>query len=115
PDGRQETARGRDHPDLRRGSRRMICPMLSALKPTDDRGNPVDRECIYENCRFFNVELRDCNLMVASRAMMKMAETGPSAAPGPPTVALADMERRFTEVARGLLQSSMEVQEIVRQ
>ena len=47
----------------------MICPMLSALKPTDDNGNPVDRECIYENCRFFNIEVRDCTLMMASRAM----------------------------------------------
>ncbi len=87
----------------------MICPMLSALKPTDDNGNPVDRECIYEDCRFFNQTQRDCNLMMASRAMLKMAEQGPA-----PT-ALADMERRFTDVGRGLLQSSMEMQEIVRQ
>ncbi len=94
----------------------MICPMLSALKPTDDNGNPVDRECIYENCRFFNIELRDCNLIMASRAMLKMAEQGPpAAAPGVPPAALADLERRFTEVGRGLLQSSMEVQDIIHQ
>jgi Tfp pilus assembly protein PilF len=94
----------------------MICPMLLALKPTDDNGNAVDRECIYENCRFFNIELRDCNLMVASRSMLKMAEQGPQvAAPGLPPTALADMERRFNEVGRGLLHSSIEVQDIVRQ
>jgi len=94
----------------------MICPMLSALKPTDDNGNPVDRECIYENCRFFNVKVRDCNLMMASRAMLKMAEQGPpAAAPGPPPAALADMEKRFTEVGKGLLHSSMEMQQLVQQ
>jgi len=93
----------------------MICPMLSALKPTDDNGRPVDRECIYENCRFFNLELRDCNLMVASRAMLKMAADGPPAqAPGAPPAALTDMEKRLTEVGRGLLHSSMEVQSIVQ-
>jgi Tfp pilus assembly protein PilF len=94
----------------------MICPMLSALKPTDDNGHPVDRECIYENCRFFDTQKRDCNLMLASRAMLKMSEEGPRAtASGPSPTALTDMERRFTEVGRGLLQSSMEMQEIVRQ
>ena len=94
----------------------MICPMLSALKPTDDNGNPVDRECIYENCRFFNIEVRDCNLMMASRAMLKMAEQGPpAAAPGVPPAALADMEKRFTEVGKGLLHSSMEMQQLVQQ
>ncbi len=94
----------------------MICPMLSALKPTDDNGNPVDRECIYENCRFFNIEVRDCNLMMASRAMLKMAGQGPpSASPGVPPAALADMEKRFTEVGKGLLHSSMEMQQLVQQ
>ena len=94
----------------------MICPMLSALKPTDDSGLPVDRECIYENCRFFNLELRDCNLMVASRAMIKVAtQTPQTLSPGLSPAALADMEKRLTDVGRGLLQSSMEVQEVVRQ
>src|SRR5882672_8907444 len=93
----------------------MICPMLSALKPTDDNGRPVDRECIYENCRFFNTQQRDCNLMMASRAMLKMAEQGPQAAAGFSPAALADMERRLTDVGKGLLHSSMEVLEVVRQ
>ena len=94
----------------------MICPMLSALKPTDDNGNPVDRECIYENCRFFNIPQRDCNLMMASRAMLDMAHQAPP--PAPPSLsptALADMERRLTDVGKGILHSSMEVQEVVRQ
>src|SRR3989449_7742459 len=94
----------------------MICPMLSALKPTDDHGNPVDRECIYDNCRFFNQQQRDCNLMMASRAMLKMAEQGPqAAAPGLSPTALTDLERRLTDVGKGLLHSSMEVQEVIRQ
>src|SRR5436309_1866218 len=94
----------------------MICPMLSALKPTDENGHPVDRECIYENCRFFNQQQRDCTLMMASRAMLKMAEQGPqAAAPGLSPSALTDMERRLTDVGKGILHSSMEVQEVVRQ
>ncbi|OLE65377.1 MAG: hypothetical protein AUG03_05010 [Acidobacteria bacterium 13_1_20CM_2_68_14] len=93
----------------------MICPMLSALKPTDDHGNPVDRECIYDNCRFFNQQQRDCNLMMASRAMLKMAEQGPqAAAPALSPTALTDMERRLTDVGKGLLHSSMEVIEVIR-
>jgi len=93
----------------------VICPMLSALKPTDDHGNPVDRECIYDNCRFFNQQQRDCNLMMASRAMLKMAEQGPqAAAPALSPTALTDMERRLTDVGKGLLHSSMEVIEVIR-
>ena len=51
----------------------LICPMLTALEPTDEAGQPVDRECIYERCRFFNLEQRDCNLMLGSRAMERLA------------------------------------------
>jgi Tfp pilus assembly protein PilF len=96
----------------------MICPMLSALMPTDENGQPVNRECIYEECRFFNVEQRDCNLMMASRAMLRVAELGapqPAAAPEVSAAALADMERRLTDVGKGLLQSSLEVQDVVQQ
>jgi tetratricopeptide (TPR) repeat protein len=96
----------------------MICPMLSALKPTDENGQPVNRECIYEECRFFNVEQRDCNLMLASRAMLLVAAQGapqPGAAPGVSGAALADMERRLTHLGKGLLQSSLEVQGVVRE
>ncbi len=95
----------------------MICPMLSALKPTDENGRPVNRECIYEECRFFNVEQRDCNLMMASRAMLLVA--GPDAprpaAAGVSGAELADMERRLTDLGRGLLQSSLEVQSVVQE
>ncbi len=52
----------------------MICPMLSALKPVDQQGRPVNRECIFEGCRFFNTKQRDCNLMLGSRAMIQAAE-----------------------------------------
>lgn len=96
----------------------MICPMLSALKPTDENGQPVNRECIYEECRFFNVEQRDCNLMMASRAMLLWAgrdTSRPAAAAGASGAELADMERRLNDLGRGLLQSSLEVQGVVRE
>lgn len=52
----------------------LICPMLTALEPVDASGRPVNRECIYERCRFFNLEQKDCNLMLGSRAMARLAE-----------------------------------------
>jgi Tfp pilus assembly protein PilF len=103
----------------------MICPMLSALKPADDYGHPVNRECIYEECRFFSLEKRDCNLMMASQAMLRMAEAGPprDAASGGDGAAQAealrgrveDLDRRLGEVRRDLLQSSLELQGVVRE
>jgi tetratricopeptide (TPR) repeat protein len=94
----------------------MICPMLSALKPTDENGQPVNRECIYEECRFFNREQRDCNLMMASRAMLHMAAPGPvPATPGVTGADLQDMERRLTDLGKGLLHSNLEVQGVVRE
>lgn len=96
----------------------MICPMLSALKPTDENGQPVNRECIYEECRFFNVEQRDCNLMMASRAMLLVAGPGaprPGTPPGGTGTELVDMERRLTELGKGLLHSNLEVQSVVRE
>ena len=51
----------------------LICPMLTALEPTDEAGRPVDRECIYERCRFFNLDQKDCNLMLGSRSMARLA------------------------------------------
>ncbi len=92
--------------------------MLSALKATDDSGAPVNRECIYEECRFFNVEQRDCNLMMASRAMLQAAQQGGArgaASSEAPPAALVDMERRLTDLGRGLLHSSLEVQGVVRE
>jgi Tfp pilus assembly protein PilF len=96
----------------------MICPMLSALKPIDDNGQPVNRECIYEECRFFNVEQRDCTLMMASRAMLLVAAPGApraASAPGATSAELLDMERRLTDLGKGLLHSSLEVQGVVRE
>src|SRR6185503_12032981 len=94
----------------------MICPMLSALKPTDENGQPVNRECIYEECRFFNTEQRDCNLMMASRAMLHMAAPGTAPkGPGVTGTDLQDMERRLTDLAKGLLHSNLEVQGVVRE
>jgi Tfp pilus assembly protein PilF len=62
--------------------------MLTALEPVDEAGRPVDRTCIYERCRFFNLDRKDCNLMLGSRAMADLAakaEAGP--APDPELVA----------------------------
>ncbi|HEU4402557.1 MAG TPA: tetratricopeptide repeat protein [Candidatus Polarisedimenticolia bacterium] len=97
-----------------------ICPMLSALKPTDDNGQAVNRECIYEQCRFFSLEQRDCNLMLASRAMIQTARDAASRpATGGPGSADAsvgvDLDRRVTEVGKDLLHSSLEVQGVVRE
>ena len=93
----------------------MICPMLSALKPTDDAGRPVNRECIYEECRFFNVAQRDCNLMMASRAMLRMAEKGPETGASAQAAPFAEMDRRLTSVGKDLWHSSLEVQGVVRE
>jgi tetratricopeptide (TPR) repeat protein len=118
----------------------MICPMLSALKPTDEQGNPVNRECIREECRFYNLEQRDCNLMLASTAMFRAADdvarvaagaaaaaaaaaqgaaagaaVGGAVADSGATAAVADLDRRLTGVGKDLLHSSLEVQGVVRE
>ncbi len=102
----------------------VLCPMLTALKPTDDNGQPVNRECIYEQCRFFNLEARDCGLMMASRAMLRMAEenTARSASSPDPVSALAaaveattELDRRIMAVGKDLLHTSLEVQGVVRE
>jgi len=93
----------------------MICPMLSALKPVDDHGNPVNRECIYEECRFFDRELRDCSLMVASHAMLDLARRGaPAQAAGEASIG-PELDRRFNDVRKDLLTSALEVQGVVRE
>lgn len=92
----------------------VLCPMLTALKPIDDAGREVNRECIYEQCRFFHLEKRDCSLMMASRAMLQLAEEGahPSPQAGTPP---ADFERRLTDMGKDLLHSALEVQGVVRE
>ena len=60
-----------------------ICPMLSALPPVDQDGQPVNRECIYEQCRFFDLERRDCNLLMGSRGSIRLAEEA-ATRPGSP-------------------------------
>jgi Tfp pilus assembly protein PilF len=91
--------------------------MLSALKPEDDAGEPIDRECIYERCRFFNLDQRDCTLMMGSQAMLRMADEGSRPSPpvddaAPPSI---DLERRLDEVGRDLRQVSEEIQGRVRE
>ena len=95
----------------------ILCPMLTALKPVDDAGQPVNRECIYEQCRFFDLGKRDCTLMMASRAMLRMSEEAaarpPQAqAPAPPAL---DLERPLTEMKKDLFASSLELQGVVRE
>src|SRR5260221_3206179 len=85
----------------------LLCPMLTALKPTDDAGAPVNRECIYEQCRFFHLEKRDCSLMMASRAMLQMADdttrAGAAGRAPPP-----DFQRRLTHLGKDLLQTPLQ-------
>src|SRR5260221_7899260 len=85
----------------------LLCPMLTALKPTDDAGAPVNRECIYEQCRFFHLEKRDCSLMMASRAMLQMADdttrAGAAGVAPPP-----DFKRPLNHIGEHLLQSALE-------
>jgi tetratricopeptide (TPR) repeat protein len=48
--------------------------MLSALPPVDGTGRPVDRECLYDGCRFYSRDERDCGLEVAGRATARLLE-----------------------------------------
>jgi tetratricopeptide (TPR) repeat protein len=52
----------------------IVCPMLSALPPVDATGQPVDRECLYDGCRFYSRAEKDCGLAVAGRATARLAE-----------------------------------------
>jgi Tfp pilus assembly protein PilF len=96
-----------------------ICPMLSALPPVDDSGQSVNRECIYEGCRFFDTTQRDCGLMMASRAMVRMAreaaERPAATTTGAPGATPADLERPLNEVRRDLLNVTLETQGVVRE
>src|SRR5262249_51731890 len=55
------------------GMTRPICPMLQALPPTDAAGQPVNRECLLEPCRFYDGEARDCGLSIAAAASGRAA------------------------------------------
>jgi tetratricopeptide (TPR) repeat protein len=93
----------------------MICPMLSALQPVDDYGHPVNRECIYEECRFFDLERRDCTLMLASRAMIQAAAETAGREAAPPSPAGPGLEGALTDLRKDLLHSALEVQGVVRE
>ena len=57
-----------------------LCPMLSALPPVDAAGQPVNRECLKEPCRFYDSKARDCGLSIASRLTAKLADEAQSRA-----------------------------------
>jgi tetratricopeptide (TPR) repeat protein len=92
----------------------LLCPMLTALKPVDEAGQPVNRECIYEQCRFFHTEKRDCTLMMASRAMLRLSDEA-ARKPDPAAPAAADFDRSLATMSKDLLSSSLEVQGVVRE
>jgi tetratricopeptide (TPR) repeat protein len=48
--------------------------MLSALPPVDATGQPVDRECLYDGCRFYDRVEKDCGLAIAGRATTRLVE-----------------------------------------
>jgi len=52
---------------------RPICPMLQALPATDAAGQPVNRECLLEPCRFYDREARDCGLSLAASTTTRLA------------------------------------------
>jgi tetratricopeptide (TPR) repeat protein len=52
---------------------RPICPMLQALPATDAAGQPVNRECLLEPCRFYDREARDCSLSLAAATTTRLA------------------------------------------
>jgi Tfp pilus assembly protein PilF len=91
--------------------------MLSALKPEDDAGETINRECIYEQFRFFNLDQRDCTLMMASQAMLRMADEGSRLSPEAerPAEPSVDLERRLDEFGRVLRQITEEILERARE
>lgn len=102
----------------------LLCPMLSALKPEDEDGRPVDRGCIYEQCRFFNVDEKDCSLMMASNAMLRMADDASKRAQQDEAQPsgfvevdkrIEDAEKRFEEVGGELRRAVEKLQESVHE
>ena len=75
----------------------VICPMLAALAPVDQNGQPVNRECIFDQCRFYNADQQDCNISLGDRAVALLAEDVLSR-PGP-----EETRKEFEEVVRPAL------------
>lgn len=92
----------------------VICPMLSALPAVDAGGQPANRECIYEACRFFDTARSDCGLLIASRATQRLAE---EAASRPPQAALpassVDIEGPLGGLRGDLLQTAASIRDAV--
>ena len=57
-----------------------LCPMLSALPPIDAAGQPVNRECLKEPCRFYDRKAKDCGLSIAARLTTRLADEAQSRA-----------------------------------
>lgn len=75
----------------------VICPMLAALAPVDPNGQPVNRECIFDQCRFYNAPQQDCNISLGDNAVAVLAEEVMSR-PGP-----EERRREMEEVVRPAL------------
>ncbi len=67
---------------------RPICPMLQALPATDAMGQPVNRECLLEPCRFYDREARDCSLSIAAAASARLASDAARQADSATTAAI---------------------------
>jgi tetratricopeptide (TPR) repeat protein len=48
--------------------------MLSVLPPVDAAGQPVNRECLKDPCRFYDRKAKDCGLSIASRLTARLAD-----------------------------------------
>ena len=55
-----------------------LCPMLSALPPVDAAGQPVNRHCLEEPCRFYDRKAQDCSLSIAARLTSRLADEAQS-------------------------------------
>jgi len=89
----------------------VICPMLSALPAVDASGQPTNRECIYEACRFFDAAHSDCGLLIATRSTQRLAEEA-AARPAQPAASL-DLEGPLGGLRSDLQQSAAGLREAI--
>jgi Tfp pilus assembly protein PilF len=89
---------------------RPICPMLQALPATDAAGQPVNRECLLEPCRFYDREARDCGLSLAAATTVRLAA---DAAQQAGSAAAAAAQAEGTTARLGSLEARLAATEMV--
>ena len=91
----------------------VICPMLSALPAVDASGQPTNRECIYEACRFFDTSHSDCGLLIANRATQRLVDQAARPATAAPPAPVLDLEGPLEALRSDLRQSTAEIRDAV--